>query len=245
MSLDGTYPCDTRVAATVGDYIEALKISKMDSSIVVAIQGVQGVGKTHLCTSLESRFRPNWRTTILSLDDFYKSRVDMGMHTTRGRPGTHDIHLLAEIIDSLVEWNAPVRLPVYDKTALGGLGNRVGWREIKEAPDIVIVEGWCIGFAADGVDDALNQHVREYEDLIMPRLNALVVLKSSLSSAYAWRERAEESIRQTGRGAMTSEQIVRFVDHYKPVYERYLGILQRSNPIETTLHVQTADPFGQ
>lgn len=42
-----------------------------------------------------------------------------------------------------------VKLPAYDKGAKGGRGDRVGeegWRVVKGLVDVVVLEGWCVGF---------------------------------------------------------------------------------------------------
>lgn len=40
-----------------------------------------------------------------------------------------------------------VRVPVYDKAGRGGRGDRSGWRGVEGGKvDVVVVEGWCVGF---------------------------------------------------------------------------------------------------
>lgn len=37
-------------------------------------------------------------------------------------------------------------VPVYDKGARGGRGDRMGWRAVDARVDVVVLEGWCVGF---------------------------------------------------------------------------------------------------
>lgn len=232
------FPCDDLVQRQVIEYIGKLRREGSSRSVVIGVQGVQGIGKSFLCCDAIPSLLQDCRVATLSLDDFYKPRAEMGEATTRGHPGTHDIQLLAQSIDRLVRHREPVCVPVYDKTALNGRGDRGGWRSIDAAPDVVLVEGWCVGFTADAVDDATNRHVAEYAELLLPRFDGLVVLQSDRALAYAWRERAEESSRRAGLGALSKEAIVLFVDHYMPLYARYLDRLHASDPIASTLHVK-------
>lgn len=39
---------------------------------------------------------------------------------------------------------------------------------------------------------------------------------------YKWREEAEEARRRLGEGALSREDLVRFVDRYMPAYKAYL-----------------------
>lgn len=42
------------------------------------------------------------------------------------------------------------RVPVYDKGARGGRGDRVGWRSVEGGVDVLVLEGWCVGFEGLG-----------------------------------------------------------------------------------------------
>ena len=70
----------------------------------------------------------------------------------RGEPGTHDLKLGIELFSSLGA-RKETRIPVYDKSAFNGKGDRASestWKVVN-APDtssisVVIFEGWCVGF---------------------------------------------------------------------------------------------------
>lgn len=83
----------------------------------------------------------------------------------RGQPGTHDVALLHDTLVELSSINTPlppsssgpmgepryasIRLPAFDKSLHSGMGDRASPETgpVLEGPvDIVILEGWCIGF---------------------------------------------------------------------------------------------------
>ncbi len=70
---------------------------------------------------------------------------------TRGVPGTHDIDLLQKTLDALrkAATRHPARVPRFDK----GLDTRLApsrWRPVARMPELVILEGWCIGVPPQG-----------------------------------------------------------------------------------------------
>lgn len=112
---------------------------------------------------------------VLSIDDLYLPHVQLvalananpenKLLRGRGQPGTHDVGLGTIILDRLSrinegvdpeKANSPssldsdneVRLPVFDKSLHSGEGDRVegGGKVIRGPIDIVILEGWCLGF---------------------------------------------------------------------------------------------------
>ena len=76
----------------------------------------------------------------------------MGNETIRGHPGTHDVNLLSQTINSL-KANQTCSIPIYDKYALCGKGDRHGFvaieRNEQQPPQIILIEGWCID-SSDG-----------------------------------------------------------------------------------------------
>ncbi len=89
----------------------------------------------------------NIPTITLSIDDFYLSHRDQRLLATthptnrliqhRGLPGTHDLSLAISVFDSLKAGRA-TSIPIYDKAAFGGLGDRVDeekWERVNCADD--------------------------------------------------------------------------------------------------------------
>ncbi|KAH6913939.1 P-loop containing nucleoside triphosphate hydrolase protein [Coprinopsis sp. MPI-PUGE-AT-0042] len=137
--------------------------------LIVALQGPQGSGKSHLAAQLESALSNGsspLRTIVLSIDDLYlphQGLVHLSesyQHNTllqgRGQPGTHDVALGLSVLSSLSSRSPEVCLPRFDKSKFNGEGDRLPAEEspvIQQPPlvDIIILEGWCVGFRAISV----------------------------------------------------------------------------------------------
>jgi D-glycerate 3-kinase len=128
--------------------------------LFVGLQGPQGIGKTTITRNLLSSLQ-DLRLAVLSIDDFYlsysgledlaKRHVNNGLLKGRGQPGTHDIALLQSVLDQLSRINdnpdSIVEIPIFDKSLHEGKGDRLPKGHIVKGPlDIVILEGWCVGF---------------------------------------------------------------------------------------------------
>jgi pantothenate kinase-related protein Tda10 len=112
---------------------------------------------------------------VFSIDDLYlpydglislaRAHPDNALLQGRGLPGTHDPTLGAEILERLLHINEhdpalgseesiPVSLPVFDKSAYRGYGDRSGETVLVRPPvDVVILEGWCFGFQPLPLDE--------------------------------------------------------------------------------------------
>lgn len=147
---------------------------------VLAISGAQGIGKT---TAIQQfRAMPEVNVAVLSLDDFYLPKQDRhllakSVHplcATRGAPGTHDIPLLTQTIETLkaASSRSKVCWPVFDKrtddrapeqseqseqseqTEQSGRSDRSGQPDLSAnsfagAPDAILIEGWMMGALPD------------------------------------------------------------------------------------------------
>jgi D-glycerate 3-kinase len=101
------------------------------------------------------------KVVFVALDDFYYPQDHLRalkithcnnvMLDGRGLPGTHDVALGARIMQELSEANdrpgQTIELPVYDKSKHAGLGDRSAeTRPVAGPIDIIVFEGWCVGF---------------------------------------------------------------------------------------------------
>lgn len=140
--------------------------AKHDTPFFIGLNGVQGVGKTTLVTTLQQTLSSpphNNPTLTFSIDDLYLPRHAQTAlaesHPTnplvqhRGQPSTHDVRLGLSLFYDLKNRVQNVRIPSYDKSAHHGKGDRVDeakWNVVNrpgDAPiDVVIFEGWCVGF---------------------------------------------------------------------------------------------------
>ena len=123
---------------------------------VVGINGCQGSGKStladYLCTMISQRL--DTPVVALSLDDFYLTKAERDqlasevhpLLATRGVPGTHDIQLAIDCVDSLQAGNKTV-IPRFNKQT----DDRIPSSDlpiIRESVGLIILEGWCLGAQA-------------------------------------------------------------------------------------------------
>ena len=134
---------------------------------VIGVSGAQGTGKSTLADFLSLTFQTEarWRVAVLSLDDFYLSRVrrealSRSVHpllSTRGPPGTHDPMLMHSYVQQLKNLGAgeSLTLPRFDKARDDPA--ETASRPSAEGPvDAIIVEGWCVGIPAQDSGDLLE-----------------------------------------------------------------------------------------
>ncbi|KAJ5108427.1 hypothetical protein N7456_005102 [Penicillium angulare] len=130
---------------------------------ILGLTGLQGSGKSTWTNALVGTLRDkhNYHTINISLDDLYLDHDDLvklrerqppnKLLQTRGQPGTHDTDLSLRFFKSLMNPLEDTLLPSFDKSLFNGEGGRVPyerWERIpaSEAIDVVIFEGWCVGF---------------------------------------------------------------------------------------------------
>lgn len=209
--------------------------------MIIGIQGVQGCGKSTLVNTLCSK--DDYES--ISIDDFYlpHNTIQSQYYFTRekrwrqrGNPGTHDIDLLESVLSQFKRDVSEIQVPVYDKTAHNGQGDRIGFRNLKKCQTLLL-EGWCIGFISKRLHDSIDSKVKEYE-CIHQYLDALLILKPPyLDIVYEWREEAEENQRKNGKG-MKKNEIKLFIDMYMWCYHTYLPDLYRTPPVKKCMIVQ-------
>ena len=119
---------------------------------VFGVSGGQGAGKSTLCQALVEMLATQNKTALtLSLDDFYLSKAERqnlaaSVHplcATRGVPGTHDVALLAAVLNNLsaASPDTPLELPRFSKSH----DDRIEAALLNFCPDLVFLEGWCVG----------------------------------------------------------------------------------------------------
>jgi D-glycerate 3-kinase len=153
-----------RVLAHILPTILIHKTTHPSQPFILALAGPQGSGKTTWALDLASALSNTHglKTIQVSLDDFYLDHASLvalrdadlsnRLFATRGHPGTHDEVLGREFFDSLAYENkGEVLVPSFDKSRFNGEGDRAprqDWQRMPTTPaiDIVIFEGWCVGF---------------------------------------------------------------------------------------------------
>ena len=230
--------------------------------LLVGINGSQGSGKSTLAsllTLLLTQFH-QLKVMQLSIDDFYltrESRRSLAKHVhpllaTRGVPGTHDMPLMRETLQRLVQGNGEVPIPRFNKT----VDDRYPadqWEHVSAPLDLVIIEGWCLGTPAQS-DEALrepvndlearedadaswrryvNRQIAEQYEEVYQMVDLWVMLQApSFDCVYQWRLEQEQKLADKPdhegqfearqNQVMSAEQIARFIQHYQRLTEHSL-----------------------
>lgn len=240
---------------------DTLKRLSSKRPFVLGINGCQGSGKSTTATFLEHVFRDRHALEVvnLSLDDFYLSKTARiakaalihPLFETRGVPGTHDIELALNTLNSLLAGNR-TRLPRFDK-ATDDLFPEDSWPESPSNTDLIILEGWCVGAHPEETHALLtpiNELEREQDSAAIWRtyvndqlgesyqhlfnlIDCLVMFKApSFDAVYLWRLEQEAklakkllltNISSAGRsGIMNESQIQHFIHFFQRLTEHML-----------------------
>lgn len=141
--------------------------------LVLGINGAQGAGKSTLFNLLDVILTEGFNLKVVgfSIDDLYITRADRealaeSVHPlliTRGVPGTHDVQLGVEILESLKNGteNTVTKIPVFDKSIDDRCPASV-WQEWLGPADVIVLEGWCVG-AMPQTEAALAEPINTLE----------------------------------------------------------------------------------
>ncbi|KAI9291874.1 P-loop containing nucleoside triphosphate hydrolase protein [Neoconidiobolus thromboides FSU 785] len=174
--------------------------------MLIGISGLQGSGKSTITKNLYTCLTAspyNLKTAILSLDDFYltyndqlqlsKSLPISKLFEFRGNPGTHDLDLLYDTLEKLsMKEENTVKVPLYNKYLHQGKGDRVAkeeWMEFKTPVDLILIEGWMLGFKGREVEEVENIIKNQKGDEVL-----LNQLKTGYNSAEYRKYQLEELI---------------------------------------------------
>lgn len=246
--FEGLYEIYLQIATWMNESIEAGK-----PLWLIGLNGAQGTGKSTAAVILKTIFECcyNKKVCILSMDDIYltrRERADLARNVhpllvTRGVPGTHDLTLGLQILETLktAGENSRTKIPVFDKSNDDRL-REDRWKIYTGKPDLVILEGWCVS-ALPQSDDMLKQAINELERLhdhdgvwrrfvnrqlveyqaLFDKIEYLIMLKvPGFYQVYEWRllqekklKQAVESVGKRSRAIMDEDQIRWFIEHFE------------------------------
>ena len=215
---------------------------------IIGLTGGQGSGKSTISKILKIVLQEfyNLNTTIFSIDDFYKTfkeRKKMSIKVsplflTRGVPGTHDTKKLFQSILKLKKLRfKKILLPRFDKSKDDRFPKKK-WQVVKEKPDIVIFEGWCVGVTPQKKKDLLapinelekdkdqkriwrnqvNEELKKDYRKIFKMINKTIFLKvPSFKHVLRWRLLQEKKLRAISKGKkiMTDTEVKNFIMFYQ------------------------------
>ncbi|CAN1234917.1 D-glycerate 3-kinase, chloroplastic [Linum perenne] len=229
----------------------------LDSVVQIGFSAPQGCGKTTLVSALAHLFDITGRkSATISIDDFYLTAEDQGklreanpgnaLLELRGNAGSHDLPFSVETLTSLCKMTKEgmkMKLPRYNKSAYNGKGDRAdpsAWPEVEGPLNVVLFEGWMLGFKPRPVEDVqavdpqleiVNKNLEAYYDAWDKFVNSWAIIKiQDPSCVYQWRLQAEIAMREAGKPGMTDEEVKDFVSRYLPAYKAYLPTLYAEGP---------------
>ena len=221
-----------KTAARYFDPLAALLAKRQDGqggTLLVAVNGSQGSGKSTLCTYLVAALhQDHGKSAIaLSLDDFYltrRERLDLTARVhpllrSRGVPGTHDVALLARTLDALAA-AGQVAVPRFRKD-IDDRAPPSEWDVVTAPVDIVLLEGWCLGAHSEQpkalavpvndlerAEDAdgrwrafINESLRRDYEPLYTRFALWVMLAApGFDAVLRWRAEQEQKLREAVGG---------------------------------------------
>ncbi|KAF2642391.1 D-glycerate 3-kinase-like protein [Massarina eburnea CBS 473.64] len=241
--------------------------------IILGITGLQGSGKSTWASLIVGLLASEYSLSAItvSLDDFYKTHdglvarreqdAENKIYRTRGQPGTHDEQLAAQFFKELAEFkgDSELRIPSFDKSMFNGEGDRAPkdiWHGMKKKPDVVVFEGWCVGFqplARSDVEEKhklaiagklpvntpaqhklehlleVNESLERYCEAFMgpQHFDFMIHIDTNdLKNVYKWRLEQEHKLIAAKGTGMKDEEVKAFIDGYMPGYELYLEKLR-------------------
>lgn len=220
---------------------------------VIGINGCQGSGKSTLTALLSHLLEAKGlRIASFSLDDVYltqSERQTLGqtihpLLVTRGVPGTHDIPLALQTLNTLQQTSGHTSLPRFDKSK-DDRAPQNAWPEIQLPVDLIILEGWCLGSIPEEPETLItpintletqedpNGHWRHFVNQqlqasylpLWQQVDYWIMLKApSFDCVFQWRLEQENKLRQKlqqeGKatdGLMDEAGILRFIQHYERI----------------------------
>ena len=156
----------------------AKKINKK-SPLIIGLAGGQGTGKTTITSIISLILKKYFKLKVfkISIDDFYKSRnerkkLSKNKHPLlmiRGVPGTHDYKIIYEFFKKVKNKKfSKLRLPKFDKSKDDRCNKKL-WYKINSRPDVIILEGWCVGAKAQK-NSQLSKPINNLEKIKDPYL---------------------------------------------------------------------------
>jgi D-glycerate 3-kinase len=267
---------DANIRQALDKLLPKIQEQNQNSSnpIILGITGLQGSGKSTWASKIVEILTSEYSldTIAISLDDLYKTHTDLvaqreydvknKLYRTRGQPGTHDEQLAAKFFTAMREYRGEddLKIPSFDKSRFDGEGDRIPeseWPTISQKPDVVIFEGWCVGFQplpASSIEEKhslaiagklpvntpashqvshlmqINESLKRYCDAFMgPQYFDFFIHidTDDLNNVYTWRLQQEHKMIGVKGSGMSDEQVRAFVDGYMPSYELYLDTLRQ------------------
>ena len=219
----------------------------------VGLAGGQGTGKTTISSLIKIILIKYFQLKVfrISIDDFYKTRKERinlsktihPMLLTRGVPGTHDINMMLNFFKKAKNKKfKKLKLPTFNK-AIDDRFNKKHWYNLKDKPDVIIFEGWCVGAKSEKKDTLketinsmekakdqkqiwrkyVNQQLKSKYKNLYSQLNCLIYLKAkNFSLLQKWRLKQERKLWLSTKNKsklkiMSKGDIINFMQTYQRI----------------------------
>ena len=167
------------------------------------------------------------------------------MLLTRGVPGTHDINVMLNFFKKLKSKKfKSLKVPGFNKAVDDRLGKKY-WYSIKERPDVIIFEGWCVGAKSEKNNSLknsinsmektsdqkliwrkyVNQQLKSKYKKLYSQLNCLIYLKAkNFGLLQKWRLKQEyklwlKSKKTSKNKIMNKKDVINFMQTYQRITE--------------------------
>tara|TARA_B100000929_G_scaffold9321_1_gene7846 strand:- start:1335 stop:2225 length:891 start_codon:yes stop_codon:yes gene_type:complete len=243
---------------------------KDNKTKIIGLAGGQGAGKSTVTGILKFIFKKKYGLNLccFSIDDFYKTKTERRkmskkvhpLFLTRGVPGTHDIGLINKTIKKLkTKKFKTVLIPKFDKSIDDRL-KKNKWQKIKNRPNIIIFEGWCVG-ARHQKDSELknplnpiekihdlnlvwrrtvNYYLKNQYKKLFNKLDKLIYLKApDFDWVFRWRLHQEEKMKLTlkDKKIMSKSEVRNFIMYYERLTKHMMRDLK--NISDLTVYLDT------
>ena len=238
------------------------KYQKKGKILFLGFSGGQGSGKTTIAGILKIILKKFFKREIYisSIDDFYKTFRDREkmsnkihpLFKTRGVPGTHDINLAKNFFQILnAKKFKKIKLPKFDKSIDDRLKKKY-YYDIKKKPEIVILEGWCVGAKhqsnnlikkpinkLEKKEDSfliwrkyVNEKLKKEYKKIFSMLDHFIYMKiPNFNAVFKWRLLQEKKLRKKSyfkKQIMSYNEIKRFIMFYERITLQMTKDLRKS-----------------
>ena len=234
-------------------------------TLFLGFSGGQGSGKTTITKILKIILKKFFKREVLisSIDDFYKtseerSKIAYKVHplfNTRGVPGTHDINFVKKIFYFIKKKKfKKFKLPRFDKS-IDDRFKKKHWVSVKKRPEIVILEGWCLGAKPqsnylikkpinilekyEDKDLRWRKHVNaklknEYKKLFYMIDHFIFMKIPDFKAVFRWRLLQETKLKKkshSNKKIMSYNEIKRFIMFYQRITLQMIKDLSKSASI--------------
>ena len=245
-------------------WIEKKYIQK-GKTLFLGFSGGQGSGKTTigiiLKIILEKFFKR--KVCVSSIDDFYKTHVERNkmsinihpLFKVRGVPGTHDINLIKDFFIFIKKKKfKKFKFPKFDKSIDDRLPKKQ-WNDVKQKPEIVIFEGWCVGAKSQTASQLkkplniieknedknliwrtyVNNNLKKDYKKIFSMIDNFIFMKiPNFDMVFKWRFLQEKKLRKKysfKKKIMARDEVKRFIMFYQRITLQMIQDLSKSASI--------------